>query len=87
MDMDGLVIDRELALRFKALAEGGSDGEIRQELRRLAAEFAGLIIAAEVQHMIVEQYTPPAGGGSLVRLWRWVAWAWLWRPPSYAAGA
>jgi hypothetical protein len=43
---------RELALRFRALAEHGTEGELRAELKRLSAELAGWIVSREIQAMV-----------------------------------
>jgi hypothetical protein len=63
---------REVAWRFRALAEHGTEGELRAELKRLAAEMAAWIVAAEIKAMTVEE---PAGATKAARAglfrWRW----------------
>jgi len=49
---------RELALRFRALAEHGTEGELRAELKRLSAELATWIVSREIQAMVGKD-TPP----------------------------
>ncbi len=49
---------RELALRFRALAEHGTEGELRAELKRLSAELAAWIVSREIQAMVGKD-TPP----------------------------
>jgi hypothetical protein len=86
----GLSEYREVALRFKALAEYGPEREVRAELKRLSAELAAWIVAAEIKAMTVEEAPvvtiSEADGPSRWR-WRWRKIAWWPRRPSYAAPA
>lgn len=45
---------RELALRFRALADHGTEGELRAELKRLSAELAAWIVSREIRTMTGE---------------------------------
>jgi hypothetical protein len=45
---------RELALHFRALADHGTEGELRAELKRLSAELAAWIVNREIQTMTGE---------------------------------
>jgi hypothetical protein len=68
---------REMAWRFRALAEDGTEGELRAELKRLATEMAAWVVAAEIKAMTVEEPVAAAreGRGGRFR-WRWRQ---LWR--------
>jgi hypothetical protein len=63
---------RETAWRLMALAEHGSEGELRAELKQLSTEMAAWIMAAEIKAMTVEE---PAAAGTAERArafrWRW----------------
>jgi hypothetical protein len=86
----GLSEYREVALRFKALAEYGPEREVRAELKRLSAELAAWIVAAEIKAMTGEAapvvIQGEADGPSRWR-WRWWKTAWWPRRSSYAAPA
>lgn len=88
--MKGLSEYREVALRFKALAEYGPEREVRAELKRLSAELAAWIVAAEIKAMTMEEAPvvtiSEADGPSRWR-WRWWRAGWWPRRPSYAAPA
>ena|SRR6185437_9119179 len=60
-------------------------GELRRELRRLAAEFAGLIIAAELRQITANRRDWVSGGGSAPSwLRRWLGWGWPLRRLGHA---
>lgn len=70
--MDELSGYREQALRLRRLAESGTEGELRGELRHLAAELAAWIVRAEIRAMSVAPEAPRRGR-------RWRGWARRWR--------
>lgn len=88
--MKGLSEYREVALRFRALAEHGPEREVRAELKRLSAELAAWIVAAEIKAMTAED-APIVVQGEVdaPSRWRWRRWkiAWWPRRPSFAAPA
>jgi hypothetical protein len=49
---------REPALRFRALAEHGTEGELRAELKWLSTEPAAWTVSREIQAMVGKD-TPP----------------------------
>jgi hypothetical protein len=72
--MDDLVRYRERALRLRWLADFGTEGELRSEVRRLAAELAAWIVNVEVRKMTGEQLRPVSKGN------RWRALRRAWSP-------
>ncbi len=71
--MDEFSIYREQALRLRKLAESGTEGELRAELRQLAAGLASWIVRAEIRAMSEAPEAPRRG-----RRWRVLA-RWWWR--------
>jgi hypothetical protein len=74
---------REVALRFRALADHGTERDLRAELKRLSADLAAWIVAAEIKAMTGEKSAVVMEGehGSPSRWrwrWRWRGW-WPWR--------
>lgn len=88
--MKGLSEYREVALRFKALAEYGPEREVRAELKRLSAELAAWIVAAEIRAMTTEEapvVTISEADDPPRWRWRWRKIAWWPRRSSFAAPA
>jgi hypothetical protein len=67
---------REQALRFRALADGAHEGELRAELRQLSAAMARWIVATEIRAMTGESPTDKKGGRGLLARWRRRGWLW-----------
>jgi hypothetical protein len=65
---------REAALRFRALADGADEGDLRAELRQLSAAMARWIVATEIRAMTGEPPTDIAGGRGLLARWRRRGW-------------
>lgn len=81
---------REVALRFRALADYGAEREVRAELKRLSSELAAWIVAAEIKAMTGEQSAVEieiGSGNATPRRWRWLGRGWRTRRSGYAAPA
>ncbi|HZB92289.1 MAG TPA: hypothetical protein VE397_12650 [Stellaceae bacterium] len=72
--MEGLSVYRELALRYRALAEHGTEGELRAELKRLSAELAARAVQAEIVAMRDGAAAPTVKREP----GRWTRWRWNW---------
>ncbi len=65
---------REAALRFRALADGADEGDLRAELRQLSAAMARWIVATEIRAMTGEPPTDIRAGRGLLARWRRRGW-------------
>jgi len=61
--MQNLVRYRERALQLRRLADFGTEGELRSEMRQLAAELATWVVNLEIRRMT--EGAPPK-----TRMWR-----------------
>jgi hypothetical protein len=61
---------REEALRFRALADGADEGDLRAELRQLSAAMARWIVATEIRAMTGEPPADMKRGLGLLARWR-----------------
>jgi hypothetical protein len=74
--MDDLIRYRERALELRRLADFGTEGELRSQVRQLAAEIATWVVNVEIQRMTDNAPPNRPEDTHTSRLWRaWRPWA------------